>query len=76
MYAKSTKKNSSEKGSSYMIETKKSIRQEALTEYQGTRHIIRLQHKLGQKHIKSTLALLERSGLLGSLGDLSNAKEI
>jgi hypothetical protein len=59
-----------------MTETKKSIRKEALAEYQKTRDIIRLQHQLGHKHIKSTLAFLERSGLLRSLGDLPNAKEI
>jgi len=32
----------------------------ALAEYQETRDIIRLQHQLGHKHIKSTMALIER----------------
>ena len=47
-----------------MTKTKESIRKEALAEYQKTRDIILLQHQLGHKHIKSTLALLERSKLL------------
>ena len=49
-----------------MTKNKESIRKEALAEYQKTRDIIRLQHQLGHKYIKSTLALLERSKLLGT----------